>query len=192
MSLHKTLTGSVGRDGGRAQTNITSSQKAIGCVGLKPAPSYPILALDPGTDQTAMVIFNGKEILRHEILENNEMRSLLAEILPAFKGKVWCEVVKSYGMAVGASVFKTCQHIGRFEQISEDNGHWFHEVGRLDVKLHLCNSARAKDANVRQALIDRLGPQGKKASPGPTYGIRSHTWAALAVAVYGHAQQPNR
>ena len=190
MSLHKTLTGS-GASGG-SHTTKTSSQKANGWVGLNPAPSFPILALDPGTDQTALVIFDGKEILRHEILENDEMRSLLCEILPAFKGKVWCEAVKSYGMAVGASVFKTCQHIGRFEQISEDNGHWFHEVGRLDVKLHLCNSARAKDANVRQALIDRLGPQGKKASPGPTYGIRSHTWAALAVAVYGHAQQPNR
>jgi hypothetical protein len=37
---------------------------------------------------------------------------------------------------------------------------------------------------VRQALIDRLGPQGTKKNPGPTYGMRSHLWAALAVAVY--------
>jgi hypothetical protein len=37
---------------------------------------------------------------------------------------------------------------------------------------------------VRQALIDRLGPQGTKKNPGPTYGMRSHLWAALAVGVY--------
>jgi hypothetical protein len=53
------------------------------------------------------------------------------------------------------------------------------------VKLHLCNSPRAKDGNVRQALIDRVGPQGTKKGQGPTYGIKSHEWAALAVAVYG-------
>ena len=186
--MQNNLTGTGGRDGGRAHTTITSSQKANGWVGLNPSPSFPILGIDPGTDKTALVIFDGKEILRHEILENEEMRSLLAEILPAFKGKVWCEVVKSYGMAVGASVFKTCQAIGRFEQISEEHGHWFHEVGRLAVKTHLCKSARAKDANVRQALIDLVGEQGKKAAPGPTYGIKSHTWAALAVAVYGYDQ----
>ena len=191
--MQNNLTETGGRDGGRAQTNTTTTKTkrhiAFERVGGNPSPSFPILALDPGTDKTALVIYNGKEILRHEILENEEMRSLLGEILPAFKGKVWCEVVKSYGMAVGASVFKTCQAIGRFEQISEENGHWFHEVGRLAVKTHLCKSARAKDANVRQALIDLVGEQGKKAAPGPTYGIKSHTWAALAVAVYGYDQQ---
>jgi hypothetical protein len=57
-------------------------------------------------------------------------------------------------------------------------------VYRRDVKLHLCHSPRAKDANVRQALIDRLGPQGTKKNPGPTYGMKSHLWAALAVGVY--------
>jgi hypothetical protein len=41
---------------------------------------------------------------------------------------------------------------------------------------------------VRQALIDRLGLQGTKKAPGPTYGIKSHEWAALAVAVYGWDQ----
>ena len=43
---------------------------------------------------------------------------------------------------------------------------------------------RAKDGNVRQALIDLIGEQGTKKNKGPTYGISSHSWAALAVAVY--------
>jgi hypothetical protein len=88
-------------------------------------------------------------------------------------------------MAVGASVFETCVWIGRFMQVSQQAGSDFSRVFRRDIKLHLCNSPRAKDGNVRQALIDRLGPQGTKKAPGPTYGVKSHEWAALAVAVYG-------
>ena len=59
----------------------------------------------------------------------------------------------------------------------------FRKVYRQDVKLHLCKSNKAKDGNIRQALIDKLGPQGTKKYPGPTYGIKSHAWAALGVAV---------
>jgi hypothetical protein len=55
---------------------------------------------------------------------------------------------------------------------------------RKDIKLFLCGSMRAKDGNIRQRLIDIFGPQGTKKQPGATYGIKSHTWAALAVAVY--------
>ena len=35
--------------------------------------------------------------------------------------------------------------------------------------------------NIRQALIDRFGPQGSKKNPGPTFGFGGDTWAALAV-----------
>jgi hypothetical protein len=92
-----------------------------------------------------------------------------------------CEMIASYGMAVGKEVFETCVWIGRFVEIAYEP---VQLVYRRDVKLHLCHSPRAKDANVRQALIDRLGPQGTKKNPGPTYGMKSHLWAALAVAVY--------
>jgi hypothetical protein len=59
-------------------------------------------------------------------------------------------------------------------------------VFRKDVKMHLCNSMRAKDANIRTALIDKLGAPGTKKMQGPTYGVTSHAWAALAVAVTAH------
>ncbi len=37
--------------------------------------------------------------------------------------------------------------------------------------------------NIRQALIDRFGPPGKKKAPGATYGLSGDMWSALAVAV---------
>lgn len=104
------------------------------------------------------------------------------------------ESVASYGMAVGAEVFETCVWSGRFLQRWEDARGPSAEVRpsqriyRREVKLHLCGSSRAKDPNVRQALIDRYGPGkdvaiGRKATPGPLYGVTSHVWSALAVAV---------
>ncbi|MBQ1764316.1 MAG: hypothetical protein IIZ92_15615 [Aquincola sp.] len=92
------------------------------------------------------------------------------------------EMIASYGMPVGREVFETCVWIGRFVQAwhSPDK---VRLVYRRDVKLHLCGSPRAKDPNIRQALIDKLGPAGTKKDPGPTYGVKSHAWAALGVAV---------
>jgi hypothetical protein len=94
-------------------------------------------------------------------------------------------MIACYGMPVGAEVFETCVWIGRFLQRWEGP---YSLVYRREVKLHLCDSARAKDANVRQALIDRFGPGkqkaiGLKASPGPLFQIKADLWAALGVAV---------
>jgi len=99
------------------------------------------------------------------------------------------EMVASYGMPVGASVFETCVWIGRFIQSWAAPGAGLtHEfIYRREVKLYLCNNARAKDANVRQALIDIYGGKekaiGKKATPGPLYGMAGDCWSALGVAV---------
>jgi hypothetical protein len=143
-----------------------------------------VVGIDPGTTQSAWVVFDGREIIGHGWSENQH---LLNHGLWS-RSHIFCEMIASYGMAVGASVFETCVWIGRFIQVANISGGKVQKVFRKDIKLHLCNSPRAKDANVRQALIDRLGPQGTKKSPGPTYGVKSHTWAALAVAVYGWDQ----
>jgi len=82
-------------------------------------------------------------------------------------------------------VFQTCVEIGRFREAAArhtgDENIQF--VFRKDVKMHLCQSMRAKDGNIRQALLDRFGPVGTKKTPGPLFGVKSHVWAALAVAV---------
>jgi hypothetical protein len=107
-------------------------------------------------------------------------------LLKLFTGhQLGIEMIACYGMPVGAEVFETCIWIGRF--IERWGSHAFY-IYRKDVKLHLCGQARAKDANVRQALIDRYGSSQKKAigtkkAPGPLYGISSHVWSALGVAI---------
>jgi len=102
------------------------------------------------------------------------------------------EMVASYGMAVGKEVFETCVWIGRFSEAMTDGlGEGLPDlVYRRDIKLHHCHDSRAKDGNVRQALVDRfaLGQKnhgkGTKAEPGWFYGFHADIWQAYALAVY--------
>jgi len=139
-----------------------------------------ILAIDSGTHQSAFVQYDErtKKIMDHGILPNPEMRQIL---IGRKYDLVSLEMIASYGMPVGATTFETCVWIGRFIEIARTATRL---VYRKDIKMYLCGSMRAKDGNVRQALIDLLGEQGTKKNKGPTYGISSHSWAALAVAVY--------
>ena len=144
-----------------------------------------ILALDPGTTQSAYVLWDGKRVLESAIVPNPRLIEILeCGQLPSGQincDYLACEMIASYGMAVGREVFETCVWIGRFLQ-AHRGPHRL--VYRKDVKLHLCGSPRAKDGNIRQALLDKHGPVGTKGNPGPLYGVRSHVWAALAVADY--------
>lgn len=137
-----------------------------------------ILAIDPGTTESGWCLFDGSVVQSGVVANSVE---LLKYGYP-FTDTIAIEMVASYGMPVGREVFETCVWIGRFQQAWRDP-EAVKLVYRKDVKLHLCGSPRAKDANIRQALIDRLGPIGTKNAPGPLYGVKSHAWAALAVAV---------
>ena len=143
-----------------------------------------ILAIDPGTEQSAVVRWDGELILDHDILANELVLHFIQS-----KPFDLCatEGLSSYGMPVGKETFVTAYWIGRFWQTCLDCcGNW-RLIYRTEVKLYLCHSVRAKDGNVRQALLDKVGPSGSKADPGPTYGIHTHEWSALAIAVYAHS-----
>lgn len=141
-----------------------------------------ILAIDPGTTQSAWLRYEGDRPAGFGITANDVLlRALRTGGLPDV---VVIEKVESFGMAVGAEVFDTVLWAGRFAEAA-------HRVPvvwlpRRTVKLALCADSRAKDANIRQALIDRFGGQaaiGRKAAPGPLYGISRDVWSALAIAV---------
>jgi hypothetical protein len=147
-----------------------------------------LLAIDPGPSESALLIYDTATGLPMEWgkCPNDEA---LGRAAAAYDCRhLYVEMVASYGMAVGATVFDTCVWIGRFiERWRLKHSYAAGLVYRRDVKLYLCNSARAKDANVRQALIDRYGGKekaiGRKASPGPLYGMAGDCWSALGVAV---------
>jgi hypothetical protein len=150
-----------------------------------------ITALDPGTTHTGMVVLSSAgDVVGSDVLKNEALVHWLADARPDPDMLLAIEWVSSYGMAVGREVFETCRWVGRFQQA------WhFPEavvlITRAEVKLALCRTTRAKDPNIRQALIDLYQPTGGGACPqigtkskrGPLYGVRTHAWSALAVAV---------
>ena len=95
--------------------------------------------------------------------------------------RVSIEMIGHYGtgMSVGKDVFHTCLLIGRMIQIAPQAK----LILRKTVTGIVCNSARATDSNVIQAMKDQVGQPGRKKAPGPTYGVSKHAWQALAVAV---------
>ena len=137
-----------------------------------------VFAIDPGPEKSAFVQWDGKAVLDHGHVDNFEMRQLL---IGREYDAAACEMVASYGMSVGASVFNTCLWVGRFTEVSMKD---LMLCYRKDIKMHLCRTMRSKDKDIRQALIELVGEQGTKDCKGPTYGLKSHTWSALAVAVY--------
>jgi hypothetical protein len=146
-----------------------------------------ILAIDPGTHESGWCTLMDGRVTGSGVLPNADMLARI-QSLSTWDPRVVLaiEMVASYGMAVGKEVFETVRWIGRFQQVWRDP-EAVRLIYRKDVKLHLCGSPRAKDANIRQALIDLIGAPGTKKQPGPTYGVKSHAWAALAVAVTAEA-----
>lgn len=145
-----------------------------------PANLPLVLAIDPGTHESAMLGLSEGGIGERTHCPNDKC----LEYLRAIEGShiVAVEMVACYGMAVGKEVFETCLVIGRIQEICAQKGWPCRLVYRRDVKLWLCGSMKAKDGNIRQALIDKYGPPGTKKAPGFTYGISSHLWSALAIA----------
>jgi hypothetical protein len=148
-----------------------------------------VLAIDPGTENSAWCLYDGEQVIDSAIQENSEVLGVVENE----RAPTAIEMIASYGMPVGVETFETVLWIGQFTYAHHAcHGTLVDLVYRKDVALHLCHSARAKDTNVRRALLDRFSrtgggdtPQvGIKKQPGPLYGVRTHIWSALAVAVY--------
>lgn len=142
-----------------------------------------IFAVDPGNERTAWVLLDetaGLRPLQMGLDENDIVLDFLRQ-LPA-DTKLAIEMVANYGMAVGRTVFETVFWIGRFYEAA---GHLQtrERIFRMEEKLNLCHNSRAKDSNIRQALIDRFGDVGTKKDPGWFYGVKKDIWAAIAVGV---------
>ena len=149
-----------------------------------------VLAIDPGSFQSAWLRFDGTRPGAFGITANEVLtKALRSGGLPDV---VVIEKIESYGMAVGAEVFDTVWWAGRFAEAASRVPVVM--LPRRAVKLALCGDSRAKDTNIRQALLDRFGGSaavGRKAAPGPLYGISRDVWSALAIAVTYTLQSAN-
>src|SRR5574344_2092430 len=143
-----------------------------------------ILAIDPGNTESAYVLMDeGYRPLNFGKVDNYHMRQVITDmetenLLAGFRSggpvKTVIEMVASYGMAVGKEVFETCVWIGRYTELASRTEY----IYRKDVKMNICGQTKAKDSNIRQALIDRFGIVGTKKAPGWFYGFKADIWQA--------------
>lgn len=157
-----------------------------------------ILGIDPGPEKSAYIAWNGETWVDAVIVENQVLRGVL---LAGEYDIAGVEMVACMGMPVGKEVFETVLWIGRYLECFL-NSQQSHVPGaaenflknavtlvyRREIKMHFCNSMKAKDSNIRQAILDRFGGKekaiGTKKNRGLLYGIKAHLWSALAIALY--------
>jgi hypothetical protein len=142
-----------------------------------------VAAVDPGTTDSAIVVYDGtyRAILTHAKIPNAELLESWPAVLEKWAADPVVEMIASYGMPVGREVFETVLYTGQLVYAARPR--MTRLVYRREEKIYLCGSMKAKDGNIRQALIDKLGAPGVKKAQGKTYGISGDEWAALAVAV---------
>lgn len=160
-----------------------------------------VIGIDPGCLESAVVIYDSerKRIDVHFKKPNTELLNWFQQFEEDEEVDGICiEMIASYGMAVGIEVFETCVWIGRFMEALKNCK--VRRVYRKTIAGYICNDARAKDANIRQSLLDLVGPQKiartelvdtKKGQvsktvmvPGPTFGLKGDTWSALSIAIW--------
>ena len=148
-----------------------------------------LLAIDPGNKESAFCLMD--EQYRVYDKGKAENAKILEYIWLNHKNidHLVCEMIASYGMAVGAEVFETCVMIGMIERTADIKEIPRSRVFRLEEKVMICHDSKAKDTNIRHALIDRFAKHdttrgtGTKKNPDWFYGFKKDIWAAFAVGV---------
>lgn len=148
-----------------------------------------IICLDPGPVQSAWVTYEERRtvlpwnqaIYEFGKSQNEYVLSMIDSATGCNSDRLVIEKIACMGMAVGAEVFETVFWSGRFAQAFGADR--CDRITRHAVKINLCGSARAKDANIRQAIIDRFGGPATIKKGGPLYRVSGDCWSALAVAL---------
>lgn len=151
-----------------------------------------VLAIDPGSSDSAWVLCNGMNIIAKAKEDNHEAIKSFNSILSE-KDNV--EIVIEYpaprGQPMYTQIVDTIFWIGMFVHATVGDKGKYTRIDRKDVKMHLCGNTKAKDGNVRAALLSRypasgggkIGQIGIKNNPGPLFGVSNDIWAALGVAI---------
>ena len=139
-----------------------------------------IFSIDPGNEQSAYVILDENlKPLQFGKINNDELLEILRIWKPLPIDHFVIEMVGYMGMSVGKTIFETVFWIGRFWEACLCKNKT--KIYRREVKINLCGSMKAKDANIRQALIDRFGKVGTIKDKGWFFGVSKDVWSAVSV-----------
>lgn len=153
-----------------------------------------ILAIDPGPTTCGLVIYDPhaqRVSSAHAELSWPDVRRRLADHLLT-SALVVCERIQAGPPS--SDVVLTTEVVGRVIEWCDSTRTSIKLLYRREVLATLGISAKGpKDALVRAALIELHGGSkeravGNRFARGPLYGVSSHAWAALALAVATNLQ----
>lgn len=150
-----------------------------------------ILAIDPGSTQSGWVVLADGRPVKHGKSPNEQLLRALRR--GAGVDVVVVETIEPrYGLQMGWSTLDTARWSGRFQEAAQPLPVVLLKRSEILRHLGVVTSPRkgekrvSADSGVRLALTDRFGGPsaiGRKAAPGPLYGISKDAWSALALAV---------
>lgn len=150
-----------------------------------------ILSLDVGTKMSGYCIADGNTLKPIEFGKiNNE--DLLKIVKEKNYDLMLYEEFQSYGMAIGESTITSIKWNGRYIQSALDREKKVVPIYRKEEKMCLCQTMKAKDSNIRRALIDRFAihdyknGKGTKKNPDWFYGFKADVWSSYAIVVTYH------
>lgn len=138
-----------------------------------------LLSIDPGTTESGWVwLADDGTVALAGVDDNFDVLQMTRD----WRQDTAIERFEARGMSISDDSVVTILWTGRFIEAATGQMRVPRLVKRSEVKSYLCGTQQAKDTNIRQALIDLIGPPGTKNKKGPTYGVTKHAWAALGVA----------
>ena len=122
----------------------------------------PIIAIDPGSSESAIVILDPRgtpSIEAFRFLPNHQVLASLRDPdnLRAYRPcTLAIETPRARGQLASNDLFTTCVWIGRYLGAWDEDASAVH-VDRHGIKVALLGTGAGSDSNVRQALVDRFG-----------------------------------
>ena len=169
-----------------------------------------VIAVDPGSEESGLVVWDGDKVWFKGIAPNLECVAFIALL---GKWSLQCDQVtvlaiehtKPYVLTTaGGRPYVPDQIQATSYWVGQMAREWTAQtmqsevqIQRSDVLKHLKANKRkiagraapSKDSQVVIRLRSRFGEKGTKQNPGLTYGFKSHIWQAFAVAVTYMDQQ---
>lgn len=109
------------------------------------------LSIDPGSTESAFVVWDGEAIIAHGKKPNEEV---LARVRLKQEGRLAIEMLHA-PMTAGKEIYMTCLWMGRFVEAWGEKPYAL--INRSSIRRHLLGKVTGNDSLIRQAVIDRFG-----------------------------------
>ena len=144
-----------------------------------PDPDGAILAVDPGSSQSAWVWLDPDRIVDHAKEANADVLAMLRII----GGTVVIEDISPRQQPLGKEVADTLRWIGRFMEAAQRHAA-VHLITRQAVTAyHIDGGTKDADKRIRAAIIERYGGGNPVKRDHVLHGITADQWSALAIGL---------